>query len=126
MSSNVKMVTVAVYGSLRRGCHNYYLLGNNPSHLGNVTLAGFDMYDLGSFPGIVHGTGSVFFEIYSIPEKNAKRIRDMELDSGYTDESVDTPFGVAVFYLRAAGSFNVNRKVESGDWVKYIKKRLLV
>lgn len=116
-------VVMAVYGSLRKWCFNYdnFHLDEEAVPLGNATIAGFDLFDLGRYPGIAHGEGSVFFEVYKVSAKTAASIRRMELSSNYTEETIDTPFGKATVYVRKAGSFDPKRKVESGNWVEHLK-----
>lgn len=60
-------IVVFVYGTLMKGKsnHNFYL--SNAEFMGNATVEGFELYDLGSYPGIVFSKeGKVKGELYKI------------------------------------------------------------
>ena len=65
MNRNPDEYLVFVYGTLMKGQANHRLL-RDESYLGEATLDGYDMYDLGYFPGIVPGTGTVRGELYRV------------------------------------------------------------
>lgn len=69
---------VFVYGTLMNGQynHNSYLAG--AKLLGKATTEGYDMYDLGSFPGIVKGNGSVKGELYEMAAEDIVRLDYLE------------------------------------------------
>ena len=46
--------TLFVYGSLMKGGYNHPGVMADAEYLGSATVTGFDMYDLGSYPGIRH------------------------------------------------------------------------
>lgn len=67
-----------VYGSLMNGQsnHDYYLTESN--FIGNATLDGYEIYDLGFYPGIIEGSEKVYGEVYDINELTLKSIDRLE------------------------------------------------
>ena len=67
-----------VYGTLMAGesNHNYYL--RNRECIGKASVTGFDMYDIGSFPGIVPGAGVVKGELYEITDEDLENFDYLE------------------------------------------------
>lgn len=115
---------MAVYGSLRKDMHNSHKL-STAQFLGVETIWGYDMYSLGSYPYIIKGEGKVTFEIYEVPEREAKAIARMELGAGYREEQLETEYGMATIYVMASEEHaryqrrgQVYSKVEHGDWCK--------
>ena len=69
---------VFVYGTLLSGEHNHdYYLSDSPC-IGRSTLTGYDMYDIGSFPGIVLGEGEIFGEVYNVSEETLEELDYLE------------------------------------------------
>ncbi|STZ10989.1 Gamma-glutamylcyclotransferase family protein ytfP [Morganella morganii] len=56
---------VIVYGSLRQKQGNHHWM-TYAALLGEYTLEGYDLYDLGHYPAVVPGTGSIECEVYRI------------------------------------------------------------
>ena len=74
-------ITIFVYGTLKKGYRNHRLLeGSN--FIGEGRISGYDIYDLGSFPGIIGGTGEVLGELYEINQETLKRVDRLESE-GY-------------------------------------------
>lgn len=71
--------TVFVYGTLLKGQRNHEHFLWNCVYLGKATVAGFDMYDIGSFPGIVPGEGTVKGELYEVSKGT---LRDLDYLEG--------------------------------------------
>lgn len=69
---------VFVYGTLMRGeaNHDYYL--SNSWCKGRATVSGFKMYDIGAFPGIVPGEGTVPGELYKVDYETLQRLDYLE------------------------------------------------
>lgn len=78
------MMKVAVYGSLKIGHHNHGVLGDSRL-LGQDVLEGWDMYNLGAFPGIVKGEGAISVEVYEVTPETARRLDALE---GYQEDNV--------------------------------------
>ena len=83
------MVTVAVYGSLKRGYYNHVdHFFKRAKYLKTADAKGFEMYDLGFFPAIVpvdDKTKKVVVELYDVPYQSYKDMRKMELGAGYRE-----------------------------------------
>lgn len=115
------------YGSLRKGAHNHRRVADNP-FLGAGFVAG-KLWDLGSFPGLVPGRGTVFGEMYALS--------DQELESMDWFEGANTN---PPFYIRERRTVRLEGKrtvsawvyrygekmypsqgdVVGGDWIKYL------
>lgn len=68
--TNNKTLTIFVYGSLKRGFGNHGVMERAGGRfIGEAqTEAGFTMYSLGGFPGVIRtGEGSVKGELYEVP-----------------------------------------------------------
>lgn len=74
---------VAVYGSLKSGHGNHGLLKGS-IHVGNKVVEGFDMFGLGSFPGIKPKEGGkIFVEVYEVDDTTLERLDWLE---GYSPD----------------------------------------
>lgn len=71
---------VFVYGSLRKGFGNHYLLENS-QFVKEATLSGFQMYSLGGFPAITHSRSKkdkIKGEIYEVNEATLYHLDRLE------------------------------------------------
>jgi len=60
---------IFVYGTLKYDGYNHYILQeNNAKFIGIDSIVGYDMFDLGYYPGITNGKGTVVGEVYEIPD----------------------------------------------------------
>lgn len=120
---------VAVYGSLRKDLHNHGLL-EDAKYLGEFnTPPEYNLYDLGSFPGLKeNGNTSVIMEVYEVTDAQAHRIDRLE---GYTPGQkatfydkvpISTPYGKASVYTYVP-FISEDRLVESGDWKEFINMK---
>lgn len=75
---STKLTNIFVYGTLMKGQSNHHAFLKDGSFIGNGMIEGYDMYDLGYFPGIVSGTGKVYGEVYSVTPEELKRIDALE------------------------------------------------
>lgn len=118
-------IKVAVYGSLRKGLHNNDKMGNSKLLGTFESNPIFDMYDLGSYPGLkLQGNTPITFEVYEVSKEQLKVIDGLE---GYNEGSdnhfynrlkTNTPYGEAYIYTYVP-SVHGKRKVTQGDWVDY-------
>lgn len=69
--------TVFVYGTLKRGYGNHRLL-EKASFVGNATIKGFVMFDMGAFPGIMSGKGIIHGELYNINDSILESLDRLE------------------------------------------------
>lgn len=70
---------IFVYGTLKTGYGNHRLLLDS-NYMGEGKIIGYDLYDLGSFPGIIGGTGEVLGEIYEIDQYTLKKVDMLEAE----------------------------------------------
>lgn len=69
---------IFVYGTLMRGKSNHDSFLGDSCFLGNGKIDGYEMYDLGSFPGIIKGEGKVSGEVYAVTDAELKAIDRLE------------------------------------------------
>ena len=72
--------TVFVYGTLLNGERNHdrYLRENR--FIGNAVLCGYDIYDVGSFPAAVSGSGQTRGELYEVDLITLRRLDQLECE----------------------------------------------
>ena len=89
------METFFIYGSLKRGFpnHDRFDFDKKSRFLGEATLNGARMYDLGPFPCVVltnDPKDAVHGEIYEVTDDEcASMIRRMERGAGYVETKVE-------------------------------------
>jgi len=128
------MNRIAVYGSLRQECGNHSVLqdrdGSINGFVGKSIVKEYEMFSLGSFPGILSGNqdDEIVVEVYDVSDYTLKRVRALEGFSGngnvynmYNEEIVNTEFGEAAIYVW--NGRELTTKVFSGDWVEYINNK---
>lgn len=70
-----------VYGTLKRGCSNHRYLADQTFVGAARTVAGYQLYDLGGYPGIArdtHDLEGVTGEVWSVDEAALKRLDRFE------------------------------------------------
>jgi len=77
------MNKVFVYGTLKRGHYNHRLLVDS-DYVGDGSIEGFDIYDLGCYPGVVQGTRTVHGEVFSVTDDVLRHLDCLE---GYNKTS---------------------------------------
>lgn len=82
---------IFVYGTLMKGEANHHHLLNDAEFLGEGTIDGYEMYDLGNYPGIKAGTGTVTGEVYKVSPAELAAIDRLE-GEGYL--YIKTPVNV--------------------------------
>ncbi|AKB23476.1 hypothetical protein MSMTP_0007 [Methanosarcina sp. MTP4] len=125
-----KEMIMALYGSLREGLYNSrrFDLSGRSEFLGTARIKGYALYSLGPYPAVYPSEGdSVLAEVRKFSGKQqleiAKSIDYMELFGGYHREYVSLEIGgqklraIIYVYDDKTGT----EKVESGDWVEYLK-----
>jgi len=93
---------IFVYGSLMIGEPNHSFLSDKYSkYIGKgITKRGFTLYDLGSFPGMVHkGNNAILGEIYEV--------------CSFTRSKLDQLEGHPQFYRRTLIQLNGGEKIEA-------------
>lgn len=110
-----------VYGLLRQGLSLAGLMaGARP--LGVRRVAGFELYDLGSYPGATPGDGMLVAELYAMPPDCDWEALDAaegvyEDPPLYRREVVALEDGVACLYVYARPIGEASR-IASGDWLQ--------
>lgn len=107
---------IFVYGTLRRGEVNHYLLETS-HYLGECyTDEVFYLYDLGAYPGLGPGNQSITGEVYQVDDLTFHRLDQLEdYPREYDRKPIETPFGHAWVYLYQDTS-KLHRRIVSGDW----------
>src|SRR5690606_26884300 len=98
--STSRGIRVAVYGTLKRGHGNHYLLANpNVAFLGRTILTGpYHMVSLGGFPAVVRSPdvklqNRILCEVYRIDEETLEALDILESNGQfYTRDQVVTPW----------------------------------
>lgn len=118
---------VFVYGTLRRGEPNYRLLEGSMC-LGIVkTEPRFNLIDLQHFPGLIPGGNtSVTGELFTVDNATLHRLDRLEgHPTFYRREKILLQDGREVLtYIYQRSSGRPIRKIASGDWIKYRKRRI--
>lgn len=115
---------VFVYGTLLAGePNNFFLKGS--TKLGEDSVTGFLMKDLGPFPACVpndNENNTIVGEVWEVSDETFKHLDRLE---GYPDfydrVLVDTFAGKAWIYVNAGASSSPT--IKSGDWKKYLIER---
>ena len=66
-----------VYGTLMKNHRNHGYLKDS-TYIGDGIIDGYQMYDLGTYPGVVESKGTVFGEVYLINTETEKRLDYLE------------------------------------------------
>lgn len=126
-----KKYKIGVYGSLRKGLHNYlYFLKNKGKYLGEFrTKPEYTLITLGQFPGLLEGGNTpVHMEVYEVNKEQLKEIDSLEgwnpnnpEKSMYIKKEISSPYGKISIYIYNIDSKKINSKdiVKSGNWTNY-------
>ncbi|MBE7538702.1 MAG: gamma-glutamylcyclotransferase [Opitutaceae bacterium] len=117
------MTRLFVYGTLKRGCRSHRLLANQ-KFLGEArTAAGFQMFHLGRFPGVVRAPdrpSSIGGEVFLVDDSCLRALDDFEgVSEGlYNRELVqlEHPHPAAYMYLFLGGI--EGKALLDGDWAE--------
>jgi gamma-glutamylcyclotransferase (GGCT)/AIG2-like uncharacterized protein YtfP len=116
---------VFVYGTLKKGFYNDYVLEGS-KFLGKVKLkVPFKMYDLGQFPALVLATNekqnTIEGEVYEIDKETLKSLDALEgYPLLYDRGLIKTKYGKSiVYYMKGLPSGTTESKfIKSGKWTK--------
>lgn len=119
---------IFVYGSLRYGFELHHLIAKS-RFVGLGYIEGYEMYNLGNYPGIVKGDGIVWGEVYEIDDNLIKFLDEVEDFKGspddlYVREKTRVYFDQRrKYYLDNVNFYRYNReitkdreKIENGDY----------
>lgn len=115
---------VFVYGTLRRGGSNHYLLTDSDCMGSHQTDPLYTMFRLGQFPAVVpRGETSIVGEVYKISDEVFGLLDELECYPGvFSRQVIATPAGASWIYLynRLVGTDHV---IAAGDWLRYLQHR---
>lgn len=117
---------VAVYGSLRNKEYNFRrfekYFPKGIKFLETYMIPGFELYDLGSYPGIKESNKDQLLtvDIMDCSWDCYKAIENMELGAGYVAKKVTIEDKDCVIFIYLG---NPTKKVDSGDWSSYLKAK---
>ena len=100
------MYIIATYGSLRKGFHNHKWLGK-AKLLGTSKIKGIMQLVQGAYPFLFHKNEIKTdkeelehkIEIYQVDKEVYEYINEIETQSGYKAETLETPFGKATIWI---------------------------
>lgn len=121
---------ILTYGSLRKNEYNFdrfkAIYGPNFNYLSSIIIKGYDLYDLGSYPGIKESENpnkDLQVDIMECGDDCYNSIKRMELGAGYTTKNIEIDGEDHTIYIYQG---NPRKLVESGDWSKYLHEKKLV
>lgn len=123
----------AFYGTLRLNQPNYkrLLSPQTAKFLGQASLSGYTMFNLGAYPIIVELSDTTYspikVDLFEITDEYSQRyIHLMELGAGYQEKTtvIDGEEYIVYYapfsqWLTYYGTFST---IRSGDWVQHISK----
>lgn len=120
---------VAVYGSLRKGLYNHYLMSHSDFIKTVSVEVPFKMISMSDrFPALIpiKENNLVVFELYKIDDKTA---RNLDILEGYPDFYSKKYIKIEdedylVYYLSPLKITNEEEVVKSGDWTEFKHKKL--
>lgn len=113
------------YGSLRRGSegskgektYNYGRFSGQ-EFIKTIKLDGYQMYNLGTYPAVTKGKGTITVELQEVDESSAQRIRWMELGAGYTAVKIPVDNEEATMYIYEENLDGRYPQIKSGNWLE--------
>ncbi|MDF7680028.1 gamma-glutamylcyclotransferase [Enterobacteriaceae bacterium ESL0689] len=107
---------IFVYGSLRRKQGNSHWM-TNAQWLGDHQINGYQLYNLGFYPGAMPGKGILCGEVYRIDASTLAELDALRIQNGeYDRHLIATPYGNAWMYVYQ-GPINHATRIVSGDWL---------
>ncbi len=108
---------IFVYGTLRRNERHHHLLENS-EYLGLYeTDPDYQLFNLGSYPGVTEGNCKVTGEIYRIDDGLLSQLDELEnVPNEYIRETMETPYGMVWIYLYQ-GDSQLDDTIVSGNWL---------
>lgn len=114
-----------VYGTLKRGCSNHHRLATECFVDAARTVAGFRLYDLGGYPGILpcpDDTDGVVGEVWSVRAATLQQLDEFEgVNEGlYRREpiSLQPPFAGQTVHAYYSLFSPTGRRVVGSTWVE--------
>lgn len=117
---------ILTYGSLRKGEYNYdrfkEYFKDGLQYESTITIKGFDLFDLGSYPGIKVSENpekELVVDIMNCDLNCFNDINGMERGAGYSSHIININNREHIIYIYEG---TASKLVESGDWSKYLKE----
>ena len=110
------MKRVFVYGTLMRGGRYHHLIAHC-RFVGKARAAGYALFDLGPYPAMVEGSGSVSGELYDVDAGTLLSLDELEGAPSYFRRDTLTleGGGEALGYVFVDAS-SLESPIPSGDW----------
>lgn len=83
---DMKNIFIFTYGTLMNNERNHYYLSDQ-EFISNAYIKNYDIYNLGTYPGIIKGSDIVYGELYSVDENSLNQIDALE-ELGYLYDRV--------------------------------------
>jgi gamma-glutamylcyclotransferase (GGCT)/AIG2-like uncharacterized protein YtfP len=124
---NEATMKLFVYGTLRNGLENNFLLDKKAKFIKVMHLSSLKLYDLGPFPAAVESKNekdNITGELYEIPTSNIEAIDQLEgvphmfQRQFFTDEDEEI-----WYYVMEKELIEGLDEVPSGDWMKHLQDR---
>ncbi|MFV0576388.1 MAG: gamma-glutamylcyclotransferase [Vibrio sp.] len=107
---------VFVYGTLRRGESNHFLLENSEFLGDYMTEDRFNLFSLGPYPAAIEGNSPLIGEVYLVDDATLAKLDIVEdYPIEYDRKLIPTSFGDAWIYLYQDKS-ELTKQLSSGDW----------
>lgn len=105
---------IFVYGTLRKGQGLHRVLDGSIDL--DMDVVKGCLFDLGHYPGFIHGDGDVVGEVYEVSPATLLRLDQIE--QGYKRERVPTRGGGLVWIYVWQGATAYMKPIPSGDWLR--------
>ena len=118
---------IFVYGTLKKGERAHIFL-KDAQFLGRAFVAGFELYDLGEYPGAKRGKGIVKGEVYLV-DKNLLKLLDEYEEEGKeyrricVKAKMEDGRSIEAWFYEYLGPVKKNQLIPSGEWKGSFKKR---
>ncbi|MHC4971420.1 MAG: gamma-glutamylcyclotransferase family protein [Planctomycetota bacterium] len=114
-------VRIVVYGLLRRGARMNNLL-DGAEFLSEVVVDGYQLFDLGDYPGAVPGEGVIIGELYELASPAVLDLLDeaerVEADPPLYRRVLVEADGAPAWLYVWAGPVEESGWITSGDWFR--------
>ncbi len=119
------MRRICVYGSLRKNEFNYNRMIDNYGEESiiyekTVEIDGYNLYSLGSYPGVKHGEGKLTVDVLLVEENCYNIIFNMERNANYSHSFVNIDNKSCMIFVYN-GKVNEKNLVKSGNWSEHLK-----
>jgi gamma-glutamylcyclotransferase (GGCT)/AIG2-like uncharacterized protein YtfP len=106
----------AYFGTLRKGGRWWEVYKEGLKYIKTVKIDGFKMFDVGSYPAVIRGEGSIVAEVFDVEEATGRSIDRMEIGAGYSIGKVDIDGEECSIYLQEPEQVEGLKHIESGDY----------